>query len=159
MADQARLGRHVPEPVDPDVEASFGDLSRPAFGDIPLLSVIALGGVIGALARYGSARLWRTTAGQFPWTTLWVNVVGCALIGLVIVLTTEVFAAHRLARPFLSTGILGGFTTFSTYSVDAQRLIQTGHAGTGTAYLLLTLVAAIVAVTASTRLTRLVLAR
>ena len=60
--------------------------------------------------------------GSFPWTTLLVNGVGCAVIGVFMVVITDVWAAHRLVRPFFGTGVLGGFTTFSTYAVDIQKL-------------------------------------
>ncbi|MFD6555829.1 fluoride efflux transporter FluC, partial [Streptomyces sp. NPDC058398] len=83
--------------------------------------------------------LWPTPDGAFPWTTFTVNVVGCAVIGAFTVLITDVRAVHRLARPFFGTGVLGGFTTFSTYAVDIRRLVGTGHPGTGLGYLAATL--------------------
>lgn len=84
--------------------------------------------------------------GRFPWTTLWVNVIGCAVIGVFMVVITEVWAAHRLVRPFFGTGVLGGFTTFSTYAVDIERLVNEGEARAGLVYLAATLVAALAAV-------------
>jgi CrcB protein len=57
-----------------------------------------------------------------------------------------VWAAHRLVRPFFGTGVLGGFTTFSTYAVDIQKLVDAGHLRTGLAYLAATLLAALAAV-------------
>lgn len=62
------------------------------------------------------------------------------------VVVTEVWAAHRLVRPFFGTGVLGGFTTFSTYAVDIQKLVDEGHPGTGLGYLAATLFAALAAV-------------
>ncbi|WSV00651.1 CrcB family protein [Streptomyces sp. NBC_01023] len=118
----------------------------PLLGPWPVLAVVSLGGVAGASARYGAALLWPTAAGGFPWTTLLVNVVGCAVIGVFMVVITDVWAAHRLVRPFFGTGVLGGFTTFSTVAVDTQRLVDGGHARTGLAYLGLTLLAALAAV-------------
>jgi len=87
--------------------------------------------------------------------TLGVNAVGCALIGVLLVLVTDVFSVHRLVRPLVGTGVLGGFTTFSTYAVDSQRLIATGHAGLGLANIGLTVAVAIAAVTVATKCTRL----
>jgi CrcB protein len=81
-------------------------------------------------------------------------VTGCLLIGVLMVLITDVWSAHRLLRPFLGTGVLGGYTTFSTYTVDAQRLMAAGHARTALAYLAATLVAALLAVYAGSALTR-----
>jgi CrcB protein len=108
--------------------------------------VVALGGAIGATARYGASLLWPSQAGGFPWTTFWVNVVGCAVIGVFMVAVTEVWAVHRLVRPFFGTGVLGGFTTFSTYAVDIQKLVDEGHPATGLVYLAATLCAALAAV-------------
>ena len=94
--------------------------SRAAPG--PVVAVVALGGAIGGCARYGASLMWTTVPGSFPWTTLLVNGVGCAVIGVFMVVITDVWAAHRLVRPFFGTGVLGGFTTFSTYAVDIQKL-------------------------------------
>jgi CrcB protein len=67
---------------------------------------------------------------------------------------TDVWAAHRLVRPFFGTGILGGFTTFSTYAVDIQKLVDAGEARTGLAYLAATLLAALAAVWLAATVTR-----
>ncbi|MEV0913563.1 fluoride efflux transporter CrcB [Streptomyces sp. NPDC049967] len=125
---------------------------------IPVVAVVALGGASGACARYGASLLWPTEADGFPWTTLVVNVIGCAVIGVFMVVISEVWAAHRLVRPFFGTGVLGGFTTFSTYAVDIQRLVDGGRARSGLAYLGLTLLAALAAVWSAVWLTRRVLA-
>ncbi len=74
------------------------------------------------------------------------------------VVISEVWAAHRLVRPFFGTGVLGGFTTFSTYAVDIERLVAKGRAGTGLAYLGTTLLAALAAVWSAVWLTRRALA-
>ncbi|MFF9507012.1 fluoride efflux transporter FluC [Streptomyces sp. NPDC014724] len=120
--------------------------------------MVSLGGTIGASARYGASLLWPTAPGGFPWTTLTVNVVGCAVIGVFMVVIGDVWAAHRLVRPFFGTGVLGGFTTFSTYAVDIERLVAHGRPGPGLAYLGLTLFAALAAVWSAVWATRRVLA-
>jgi len=74
------------------------------------------------------------------------------------VLVGELWTGRRLLRPFLGTGVLGGFTTFSTYSVDLQRLFTTSHTGTAVAYLVATPVAALLAVWATSRATQRLLA-
>jgi CrcB protein len=112
----------------------------------PVVAVVALGGALGAMARYALTLWWPTPPGGFPWATFWTNVAGCAVIGVFMVVISEVWAAHRLVRPFFGTGVLGGFTTFSTYAVDIQRLTDSGHARTGLAYLAATLLAALAAV-------------
>ncbi|MGW1224283.1 fluoride efflux transporter CrcB [Streptomyces sp. NPDC001478] len=123
-----------------------------------VVAVVALGGAAGACARYGASLLWPTPAGGFPWTTLVVNVTGCAVIGVFMVVISEAWPAHRLVRPFFGTGVLGGFTTFSTYAVDIERLVDGGRARTGLAYLALTLLAALAAVWSAVWLTRRALA-
>ncbi|MGW6024142.1 fluoride efflux transporter CrcB [Streptomyces sp. NPDC055099] len=120
----------------------------------PVVAVVAVGGAIGASARYGASLIWPTAPGTFPTTTLLVNVVGCAVMGAFMAILTEMRAPHRLLRPFFGTGVLGGFTTFSTYAVDIERLVAGGHAGTGLAYLGLTLLAALAAVWSAAWVTR-----
>ncbi|WP_030893664.1 fluoride efflux transporter CrcB [Streptomyces sp. NRRL S-474] len=112
----------------------------------PVVAVVAIGGGAGAAARYAASLGWPAPAGGFPWTTLWVNVAGCAVIGVFMMLVTEIRAVHPLLRPFFGTGVLGGFTTFSTYAVDIQKLMNGGHVATGLAYLAATPLAALTAV-------------
>ncbi|MFF4652988.1 fluoride efflux transporter FluC [Streptomyces sp. NPDC001380] len=128
-------------------------------GQGPVVAVVAAGGVLGAWARYGATLLWATAPGALPWTVLAVNAAGCAAIGVFMVLLTEAWSAHRLLRPFFGTGVLGGFTTFSTYAVDAQRLLASGRAATAAAYLAATAAAALLSVWAASALTRRLLLR
>ncbi len=145
----------VEMPIDPDVDLRIPrqrrELTR-RHG--PVLGVIALGGGLGALARYGLARLWPAAPGHFPWATFITNVAGCFLIGVLMVLITEVWTAHRLVRPFLGTGILGGFTTFSTYAVEFHNLLRPNTIGLAFGYLAGTLAAALLATTAGVWLVR-----
>jgi CrcB protein len=104
--------------------------------------VIALGGVIGSLSRYGLAEAFPHEAGRFPWATFATNVLGCFLIGVLLALLTPL--SHPLLRPFLGTGILGGFTTFSTFAVDTDKLLS-DHAIMALLYFFGTLAAALVA--------------
>ena len=130
---------------------------RIEFRRIPWLTlgVIAAGGVIGALARQGLWAAFPHPPGGFDWTTLGINAGGCALIGALMVAVSEVWHAHRLTAPFLGAGVLGGFTTFSTYIVEIQRSITAGAPQTGLAYLAATLVIALLAVYAGASVTRL----
>jgi len=126
-----------------------------ARGRPPVALVVSAGGAIGAAARYGAALLWPTPAGGFPWTVFLVNATGCALLGVLMVLLTETRATpHPLLRPFLGTGFCGGFTTFSTYALDTQRLLSTGHTARGLLYFGGTLVTALAAVWAGTAAAR-----
>jgi fluoride exporter len=141
--------------VDPDVDLRVATQRREMIGHHgPVLGVIALGGGLGALARYGLALALPTRPGRFPWGTFATNVLGCLLIGVLMVLITEVWAAHRLARPFLGVGFLGGFTTFSTYALETHGLLQPGTVGLAFGYLAGTLVAAMLAVVVGVWATR-----
>lgn len=124
---------------------------------LPVVAVVAAGGGIGAAARYAASLRWPAPADGFPWTTFWVNVAGCAVMGVFLVVITEAMTAHRLLRPFFGTGVLGGFTTFSTYAVDAERLFAGDRPGTALAYLAATLCAALFAVWGAATATRRVL--
>lgn len=111
----------------------------------PVLAAVSAGGVIGALARYGLGVAFPPAPAGFPWATFGVNVSGCLLIGVLMVLVTDVWPARRLLRPFLGTGLLGGYTTFSTYVVEITHLLDAGAARTALAYLAGTLLAALAA--------------
>jgi CrcB protein len=119
--------------------------SRPA---VPwsVLGVVCAGGVAGALARYGIGAAFPHRPDAFPWATFGINVSGCLLIGVLMVLVADVWPTRRLLRPFLGTGLLGGYTTFSTYVVDIQHLLAAGAAGTALAYLAGTVLTALAAV-------------
>lgn len=111
-----------------------------------VLAAISLGGALGGSARVGLGLLFPEPAGRFPWTTLAINVSGSFLLGAVFILLLERFGPSRLPRPFLATGFIGAFTTFSTMSVDTTVLIKDGHHLTAAAYLLATVAGGLVAV-------------
>nr|BFF02391.1 hypothetical protein GCM10020241_40660 [Streptoalloteichus tenebrarius] len=121
---------------------------------LDVVSAVAAGGALGALARYGVGLALPTRPGGFPLATLAVNLLGCLVMGVLMVLVTEVWSGHRLLRPFLGTGVLGGFTTFSSYAVDGQRLLASGRVGVALLYLVGTLVGALLAVLTGMVVTR-----
>jgi len=121
-------------------------VSRP---DRPVVAAVSAGGACGALARYGLAAAWPYRPGAFPWSTLVINVSGCLLIGVLMV-----FAGGRFLRPFLGTGVLGGYTTFSAYAVDVLQTARAGAPVTALTYLVGTVVAAVLAVWAGGAVTR-----
>ncbi|MBL1080186.1 CrcB family protein [Nocardia sp. 2] len=131
--------------VDPDLFDPPPRRNRYA-EQAPIVAIVAVGGAIGACARYGAGLIWPTTPGAFPVTTLGINALGCAIMGAFMVLITEIWTTHRLVRPFVGTGILGGFTTFSTYATDVTDLINDGHAAAGILLLSATPLAALAAV-------------
>ncbi len=101
------------------------------------------GGALGAGARYLSGVVAVRIMGHgFPWGTLFVNVVGSMLMGVIVVVLANRGDSARIA-PFLTTGILGGFTTFSTFSLDALTIYERGQTATALAYVLGSLVLAL----------------
>lgn len=113
---------------------------------VDALAVVAAGGALGSVGRYGLEQAWSSPPTAFPWVTLLINVAGCAAIGVVMEVLAGRSVPHRLARPFLGTGLLGGFTTFSMYAVQTQQLLAAGRGGVAAAYLTTTLFGAVVAV-------------
>ncbi|ADB31705.1 CrcB protein [Kribbella flavida DSM 17836] len=114
-------------------------------GDVGLsriLLVISAGGIAGSLARYGLAEAVPHGTGGFPWATFATNMLGCCAIGVLLARLRP--NSHPLLRPFLGTGVLGGFTTFSTFAVETERLLP-DHATTALVYFFGTLAAALVA--------------
>jgi CrcB protein len=121
---------------------------------LDVLGVIAAGGVLGAEARYGMGLALPHASGGWPWSTLLVNLSGCLLIGLLMVIITELTEPHRLIRPFLGVGVLGGYTTFSTFSTEMIQLLNAGRPGPALVYLVVTPLGALTAAWAGTAVTR-----
>ena len=142
------------EPIDSDVDLRQAGPLRNRRDDTTMLATIAVGGAIGAAARYLIGATWPTPTGTFPVSTLAINILGCALIGILMVLITDGWIGQRLIRPFLGTGVLGGFTTFSTYTVDIQHLVVGSHVDIALLYLVLTPITALLAVWVTARTTR-----
>lgn len=121
---------------------------------LPVVAVVAVGGGLGALARYGVTQLLPTVRGSFPLGTFAINIAGCFLIGVLMVLINEVWSAHRLLRPFIGVGVLGGFTTFSTYADEFRQLLQPGTVELAFLYLIGSMSLALIAVIVAVWLTR-----
>ncbi|MFN8099182.1 MAG: fluoride efflux transporter CrcB [Dermatophilaceae bacterium] len=119
-----------------------------------ILLVIAAGGALGSLARWALAEAIPHARGGIPIATWTANLTGAFILGALLVLVTEVWPPHRHLRPFLAVGVLGGFTTFSTYMLDAHTLLGAGAPGRLTAYVLGTLVTGLIACWGGIVLTR-----
>lgn len=108
--------------------------------------VVALGGVLGALSRWGVSLGLPHAPGSWPWATVTVNLTGCLAIGVLLAVLLARFPDHPWLRPFLATGVLGGYTTFSTFAVDVVQLVEAGRAGVAVVYLLVSVLGGLVAV-------------
>ena len=159
MAHDRRL------PIDPDLDPTdpgepgpthHARGAGPAFrrADPAVLAAVAAGGMVGASARYGIARWSPVVPGQVPWATLWTNLGGSLVLGVVLVLVLERSRGHRLLRPFLATGAIGAFTTMSTYAVEVALLVRDDHPLTGAVYAVASLIGGVVAAAAGLRIGR-----
>lgn len=119
---------------------------RPGVG--AALLVVALGGALGAAARWALG-VAVPSGGGFPWTTFGINVAGTAALAALPALA--VVRRRPLLPLFCGTGVLGGFTTLSTWSADARALLAAGDTATALAYLVGTLAACLLAVAAVRR--------
>ncbi|PCJ76774.1 MAG: fluoride efflux transporter CrcB [Rhodobacteraceae bacterium] len=104
---------------------------------MPVLLQVALGGALGASLRFLSgAMILRTMGSGFPYGTMFVNVVGSFLMGLLaFYLLERMDGSFSRYAPFLMTGVLGGFTTFSAYSLDALYLLERGRYASASVYM------------------------
>ena len=121
----------------PDEDPDLPGIARPLAPR--LLVAVAVGGAVGALARYGLGRAFPVATGSFPATTLVINLTGAFLLALLVGVLARRPGLDPVWRPLLGTGVLGGYTTFSTFAVDADRLGSTGHPGLAVAYVAATL--------------------
>ena len=128
-------------PIDPDRPSPHLKPAR----QLDVVAVVAVGGFIGALGRYELGLAWPTPAGHFPWTTFTINVSGGFLLGLVLTLLLERVGATRYFRPFFCVGVLGAWTTMSTFGGEGDLLLRDGHAETAVLYALGTVVVGITA--------------
>jgi fluoride exporter len=156
-----------PLPVDPDVTVDQREAMRARSQSFlrqvrdtlarrwDILLVIAGGGALGSLARWGVGEAFSNGRGEFPWATFLVNVTGGFTLGVLMVFVIDVWAPSRFARPFFGVGVLGGFTTFSTYLLDTRALLVAHRGGLAAVYLFGTLTVGVAAVWLGIAVTRL----
>lgn len=127
-----------------------GQLASPS-----VLLAVSLGGMIGSLGRYGVAEVVPTASDGWPWATFTVNITGCLAIGLLMVALLEAATSpHPLARPLLGVGLLGGWTTFSSFAEDTRALDGGSGLGIAVGYLLASVVFGLLAVAAGIAVAR-----
>jgi CrcB protein len=101
-----------------------------------ILAAVALGGALGSLLRYFAASAIQSPASAgFPWAIFLVNVSGGFAMGLIVELSALKLQIGPELRAFLTVGVLGGYTTFSTFSLESALLIQRGAYATAAAYI------------------------
>jgi CrcB protein len=106
----------------------------------------ALGGVLGAVGRWAVEVALPAGPGGWPWATLLVNLTGCLLIGALLAVLLARFPASPWLRPFLAVGVLGGYTTYSTFAVEAVRLVDDGRSALAAGYVLASVLGGVLAV-------------
>jgi len=124
---------------------------------MPILLQVALGGALGASLRYLTVQYsLRAFGPSFPYGTMLVNIAGSFVMGLAAVYLMERFGQSRIA-PFVLTGVLGGFTTFSAFSLDVLTLLEKGRVLSASFYLAGSVGLSIVAVLIGVLMMRMVL--
>lgn len=100
---------------------------------------VVIGGAIGTGLRFGINLLLKPDVNSsFPLNTLVINITGCLLIGLAFAYLKKVTPSEQLLIAFFTTGVLGGFTTFSAYAIETAQLFEARKGGTAVIYMLLT---------------------
>lgn len=120
--------------------------------------VVAAGGAVGGACRWAVNTALSGGTASFPWATFVENVTGCFLLACAMVILLEVLPPHRYTRPFLGVGVLGGFTTFSTYTADTRVLVEGGQGAMAIVYLFGSIAVGLLAVLAGLTITRAVTA-
>jgi CrcB protein len=120
-----------------------------------VLAAVAAGGVAGAEARYGLDVALPHSPERFPWATLVVNLSGSLLLGGLMELLLDLTSPQRLDRPFLGVGVLGGYTTYSSFAVEAEQLVEAHRLGIALLYVTATALGCMLAVWCGTALAQL----
>ncbi|MEQ8965658.1 MAG: fluoride efflux transporter CrcB [Azospirillaceae bacterium] len=124
-----------------------------------MILAIALGGAVGAVGRYlAMSAVGHWMGHGFPWGTLAVNVAGSAAMGVLIEASALVWSPSPAVRALIVVGVLGAFTTFSTFSLDAVFLLERGRFAAAAAYVAGSVVLCVAALYAAMQATRAVIA-
>ncbi len=120
-----------------------------------MILAVAAGGAVGAVGRYLiAAQALRFLGLTFPWGTLTVNVLGSFAMGVIVELSALRLSLSPPSRAFLIIGLLGGFTTFSAFSLDVSVLLERNEVGRAALYALMSVVLSVGALFAGLAVTR-----
>jgi len=142
MLRHLRRGRRCPAIPDP---------YREVVRQRTAVAAVAAGGALGATARFGVGHLIPWQPPDFPWATALVNVSGCLLIGAVLGWLLASSGQPAWLRPFVATGVLGGYTTFSAFAAESVVLVDSGAVWTAVVYVASSVVLGLLAVRVGAR--------
>ena len=114
--------------------------------------LVALGGAVGALARWALVLALPRSSGDWPWATLTVNLLGCLLIGVLLAVLSARRPDDEHLRTFLGAGVLGGFTTFSAFAVEVADLLRAGVPVMAAGYVAVSVLGGLLAVAVGLRI-------
>jgi len=124
-----------------------------------IVAAVAAGGALGSAARYMLTILVQRLFGTaFPWWTLSVNVIGSFIMGVIVTTIALRWSVGQTGQAFLTVGILGGFTTFSAFSLDVATLVERNASAAAGGYILGSVLLSIIALFAGMAVTKAVLA-
>jgi CrcB protein len=149
VATEVAIAKHRNPVTDDDravgtTEASVPVTRRPERFPPDVMAVIAVGGALGALARYEIAQWIKVAPDGFPWATFVTNLSGAFVLGFFVTLVLERVRPMRYLRPFFAVGFLGAYTTFSTLAIETVLLLKDGHVLLGVEYTLASIAAGLV---------------
>ncbi|NHB66367.1 MULTISPECIES: fluoride efflux transporter CrcB [Acinetobacter] len=121
--------------------------------------LVAMGGAIGATLRYGAGMLIAKPQMLFPWPTWWTNIIGCLCAGIFFALSQKYSFLQTEARLFLMVGILGGFTTFSSFGLETFQLLKQGAVTIALSYVISSVIVGVLMLGVGFYLTQLALAQ
>ncbi|MEZ5382784.1 MAG: CrcB family protein [Microthrixaceae bacterium] len=137
-------GGCLPNPeVDPDLLVGRGGGTTRPWPGWDVLAAVSVGGALGATARYGVTLAVPTTAQGWPWATFIANVGGSLGLGALTALAVARYPLHPLVRPLLGVGVLGSFTTYSTFVVEIDTRLGQGQMAMAVVYALGSVVAGV----------------
>lgn len=126
--------------------------ARPAYLQVRLLALVAVGGAVGTWGRAGLAQMIGREPGGWPWATLLVNLVGAFVLALMLEILGRFRRGHLALRLALGTGVMGGFTTYSAFAVETVDLLRTDQQVLAVVYVAISIIGGLMAALLGLRL-------